>query len=139
MRLAIDSQAPVSTSRPDVLPAEVLAELDHGRCAAPFEWLGLHERHGQWQIVTLAHGAHAVEVIVEGNDKPVTAARMGEGVFVASLADRPDNYRLRLRWPHGREISADPYAFGPLLGQDVLDAFQRGELRRPADVLGAQL
>ena len=139
MRVPIDSHSLVSTSRPDALPADIVADLDHGRCEAPFTWLGLHERHGQWQIVTLAHGAHAVEIIVEGSDKPVTAMRVGEGLFVAILAAKPAHYRLRLRWPHVREISADPYAFGPLLSQDVLEAFQRGELLKSADVLGAQL
>jgi 1,4-alpha-glucan branching enzyme len=135
---AIDRRSLASTSGKHHLPVDVMSDLDHGRCEAPFEWLGLHSRQGQWQIIATAHGALSVEIVVTGTEETVTATRLGEGVFIAPLAAKPANYRLRLRWRHGSEIIADPYAFGPMLPEDMLQAFHRGELRKPADVLGAQ-
>ncbi|MBE1161811.1 1,4-alpha-glucan branching protein GlgB [Dyella sp. 7MK23] len=116
-----------------------MAQLDHGRCAAPFEWLGLHEYNGRWQVVAVAHGARSIEVVVDGSEQAVTATRIGEGVFVAHLAAKPASYALRLHWPRHSETIADPYGFDPLLAPEQLDAFNRGELRRPADVFGAQV
>jgi 1,4-alpha-glucan branching enzyme len=138
VRLATDSPSRSPAARKGYLPANVLADLDHGRCDAPFEWLGLHEHEGHWQVVTMAHGALSVEVVTDGGEQTVPASRMGEGVYVAVLPSRPSSYRLRLRWPHGRETTADPYTFAPSLPEDALRAFHAGELRRPVDVLGAQ-
>ena len=137
MRLTVDNHVPAASFGPDLLPAEVLAELDHARSETPFDWLGPHQYQGQWQIVAVAHNALALEVLLEGSEASVPAKRSGEGVFVARFASRPDSYRLRLRWPHGLETTADPYAFGPLLSDDVLQDFNRGNLRKPVDVLGA--
>ncbi|GLQ51938.1 1,4-alpha-glucan branching protein GlgB [Dyella flava] len=137
MRFASDNTL-APASRQGHLPADVLAALEHGRCEAPFEWLGLHEYQGRWQIAVIAHGALSVEVVVEGSEQAVTVPRVGGGVYLITLAAKPASYRLHLRWPHGWETIADPYAFEPLLEEEALLAFNLGELRKPVDLLGAQ-
>jgi 1,4-alpha-glucan branching enzyme len=139
MRFAVDHDTALAHAQEDEFPADVLEALDHGRCEAPFDWLGLHRHGAQWRITVVAHGVISVKVMAEGSETAVPAQRLAEGVFMARLASKPTDYRLRLRWPYNVETLADPYAYGPLLTEETLDAFHRGVLRHPADVLGAQI
>ncbi|GLQ99176.1 1,4-alpha-glucan branching protein GlgB [Dyella mobilis] len=138
MRVAVDHRVSAPPPHEEVFPADIVEALDRGRCLVPFEWLGLHERNGNWWIALVAHGAGSVEILVKGSEAPVPARRLAEGVFAARLAAKPADYRLRLRWPQGIETTADPYRFGPLLSEETLQAFQRGQLHKLAGVLGAQ-
>jgi len=124
------------TDTPLVRREEVIPTLDRGGHDAPFEWLGAHRCGAGWYVATLAHGADAVAVLFpDGTVQP--AKRLGEGLFFAALERDPRDYRLRLYWPGDTETVADPYAYGPLLDDDVLRDFAAGRLRHPADVLGA--
>jgi 1,4-alpha-glucan branching enzyme len=121
------------------LPAEVLHALDAGRCGEPFDWLGPHRHGEQWYVAALAHGASAVDVVLENSGETWPAQRLAGGVFVALLPQQPARYRLHIRWPGGRETIDDPYAFAPLLTEGTLRAFQSGNLNHPCDILGAHV
>ena len=135
-----DGMAVAPAIRPAAcIPADVLQALDQGRCGKPFEWLGAHPYGDEWYVATVAHGASSVEVVLLGESKTWPAQRQAEGVFVATLPRKPENYRLRIHWPTGTEMHADPYAFAPLLAEGTLHAFHAGQLRHPGDLLGAHV
>ena len=121
------------------IPANALEALDKGRCGDPFEWLGPHRHDDHWYIATAMHGAIEVEVIDVADGATWQAQRLAEGIFAASLPYRPEDYYLRIRWPAGKEVIRDPYAFAPLLTEGTLRAFHAGELSRPGDFLGAHV
>ncbi|MFK2891788.1 1,4-alpha-glucan branching protein GlgB [Dyella flagellata] len=119
------------------IPAEVLHALNEGRCGEPFNWLGPHQHGDHWYVASVAHGATAVDVVLEPHGESWPAQRLLGGVFVALLPYRPENYRLKIKWPASMQTISDPYAFGPLLTESTLHAFHAGQLSYPSDVLGA--
>ncbi|WP_188796581.1 1,4-alpha-glucan branching protein GlgB [Dyella nitratireducens] len=128
-----------ATSVAACIPTEVLHALDEGRCGTPFEWLGPHRHGDDWYVATVAHGAAAVELVLLRDGETWPAQRFAEGVFIATLPHKPENYRLRIQRPAGKEVIGDPYAFAPLLTEGTLRAFCTGELRHPGDLLGAHV
>ncbi|HUA78976.1 MAG TPA: hypothetical protein VL997_01290, partial [Dyella sp.] len=49
----------------ECIPPDIVRALSHGTCGEPFRWLGPHPHGDAWYVATTAHGAEAVEVILE--------------------------------------------------------------------------
>ena len=143
-------------------PSEI-TRLCNGRCADPFAVLGLHRgSDGQAWVRAFLPGASAVTVIGATDDRPLGTLipRHPDGVFEGPVAlagstggasgtantggtnapattDRPA-YRLHITWADGqRQVSDDPYRFGPLLGEMDAWLLAEGTHLRPFEVLGA--
>src|SRR5690606_35779170 len=108
----------------------------------PFAVLGPHQDpvSGSGQLRAWLPGAVAVQArLADGST--VDYADAGGGLFVADLpaARLPDGptYRLPLPWPGAVQDTADPYAFGPLLGELDLHLIREGRHLNLGDCLGA--
>ncbi len=124
------------------------AELDSLLAAThgdPFAFLGPHRVEDKWVVRVLAPQASEVTVIdIHKAGRSTPADRINDaGFFEAVLPDsgaEPPAYRLRIKDRSGRETeNADPYAFGPLLGELDLHLFKEGNHHRIYDKLGAHL
>ena len=124
------------------------AELDsllaatHGN---PFAFLGPHRVHEQWVVRVFAPHAREVAIIDAGKPTRVLADAdkvHDAGFFEAVLPYAPERpaYRLRVTDHSGHETTtADPYSFGPILGELDLHLFTEGNHHRLYDRLGAHL
>ncbi|WP_110690531.1 1,4-alpha-glucan branching protein GlgB [Salinicola endophyticus] len=123
------------------LAAADLEALARGTLANPFALLGPHARDdGQVDVRAYLPGAESVTLVCSDSDHSLGACREGpiEGLFVGELA-APSDYRLRIRWPDGEQVTADPYAFPLLLGDIDLHLLGEGNHRRLGECLGAQV
>jgi len=118
-------------------PAAVEA-LRAGRNGDPFALLGPHRVNGETWLRVFLPGALALRVEAGGGE-PVELRPLGGGYFAGRLDAASSGYRLHIAWPGGAQQTADPYAFGPLLGE--LDAYliAEGRHERLADCLGAHV
>ncbi|WP_251865074.1 1,4-alpha-glucan branching protein GlgB [Achromobacter sp. Marseille-Q4962] len=115
-----------------------LAALACGAHNDPFSVLGPHGG----QVRVFAPGALGVDVLDEtGARHPLAAQDPGLYAGPAPWARPGDgsSYRLAIRWPDAEQITADPYAFGPLLDDAALRELAQGSWRRAAGELGARL
>ena len=140
------------------LDAGVLQALAHGRLNDPFAVLGPHHHaaladgtaglSGAVTVRTYVPGALGVELLVEGQPARVLSSHALDGLFTGNV-DLPGTlplarrYRLRTRWPgpdhtEVAQESADPYAFGLLLGDLDLHLIAEGRHRELGRCLGAQ-
>jgi 1,4-alpha-glucan branching enzyme len=122
------------------LDSEAARALAEARAADPFALLGLHAVADRRVIRAYMPGANGVEVIPRGQSDAAFALQPAQvpGLFVGA-ADGVDDYRLRVQWPAGEQHTADPYAFGPLLGEQDLWYLREGRHRHLGDCLGAHL
>ncbi len=119
-----------------------LDKLQRGLQGDPFAFLGPHRDpggEGGEQVRAYLPGALAVELL-SPQDEILAAmdAVDASGLFVARLPAKAPRYRLRIHWPEREQVSEDPYAFGPLLGELDLYLFAEGNHRQLASCLGAQ-
>ena len=129
----------VSGGNGDLLPSrEAMTALAQSRHGDPFAILGPHRVGGVLALRAWLPGADAVEAIA-GTDGTATtlAATDTPGLFVAAIDDGP--YTLRIHWPGGVQETADPYAFGLLLGDIDLHLIGEGRHLHLADALGAHV
>ena len=120
-----------------------IAALVAARHADPFGVLGPHPVAGGGQALrAMLPGAASVEAVDAHDGKPFAtlkrlhSAGLFEGVVKGSLPA----YRLRVHWQHGGHGDyADPYAFGPQLGEQDVYYLGEGSHLRPYEVLGAHL
>ncbi len=124
------------------------AELDSFLAAThgdPFAFLGPHRVGDQWVVRVFEPRAVEVEVVdVHKAGRTTPAERVHDaGFFEAVLPEAGEElpaYRLRFKDAAGHEWeNADPYSFGPLLGELDLHLFQEGNHHRIYDKLGAHL
>jgi 1,4-alpha-glucan branching enzyme len=109
----------------------------------PFIWRGPHRlADGRVMVRVVAPDADGAW-FVPGDDPevPWPLAALGDGCFEIDLGrgdlPTPDAYRIRLT-EHGRSLeSADPYAFGPVLGEIDSHLIAEGRHWRLWEVLGA--
>ncbi|RZT91983.1 1,4-alpha-glucan branching protein GlgB [Rivibacter subsaxonicus] len=129
-----------------LLGSDDIDALVTGRHRDPFAVLGPHRAaDGRWWLRALLPGAVAVEALSHPGGRRLASFEQRDeaGLFETPLsprhrADAPPPYRLRVQWAHGgRDLLADPYAFGPLIGEGALAAFAAGSHKRPDHVLGA--
>nr|WP_157112460.1 1,4-alpha-glucan branching protein GlgB [Pandoraea faecigallinarum] len=114
----------------------------------PFSVLGPHREASGWSVRAFVPGADSVgiERLSSPDAQPIPMHRIhADGLFVAALpADVPGvahapAYRLHIDWPQARQITADPYAFGLLLGEFDLHLLREGHHWRIGDCLGAHV
>ena len=124
------------------------AELDsllHATHSDPFAFLGPHQVHENWVVRVFA--PHTREVALVDPLKLTSVLAEADkvddrGFFEAVLpgATRRPEYRLRFTDSDDHEtILADPYSFGPILGELDLHLFAEGNHHRLYDRLGAHL
>ena len=129
---------PDAGAAPGRLDAAALAALAGGTHADPFSVLGPHEG---WLRV-YAPGALGVDAVDrDGARTPLREQAQGLYIGQAPHARAGDgaSYRLAIRWPGAQQLTADPYAFGPQLGEDTLRALADGSWRDAGEALGARL
>lgn len=132
------------TRHDSALPAQELQALLSARHRDPFSVLGPHAvgADGADGVVIRAclPGAGSVGLVDAGGKElaPMEVLHAG-GIFAARLGARAPGYRLRIRWRDGSEqCSADPYAFGLLLGEMDLYLIAEGRHLELGSCLGAQ-
>jgi len=114
-----------------------------GRHPDPFHVLGPHKAEGRTWIRALLPPAQAVSVLHRGGQEtPLESLR--DGFFTGAVSGLepgdPGAYRLCITWPGGaRQITEDPYAFGPQLGDLDLYLISEGRHENLADCLGAHV
>ena len=112
-----------------------LQRAEHGD---PFAFLGPHPEGDGWRVRAWLPGAFACELLGrEGEFLAAMQQRDASGLFSAHL-DARQAYLLRIHWPEGEQITEDPYAFGPLLGDTDLYLFAEGNHRHLGQCFGAQ-
>ena len=122
--------------------AELRALLD-ARHPDPFAVLGMHgDADGQLWVRALLPGAVSVAVLETKTGRRLAslALRDEAGFFEGTIPRRKNHfdYRLKVEWAHGMvTVLADPYAIGPLLGDQDLHYFGEGTHLRPFEMLGA--
>ena len=111
----------------------------------PFAFLGPHRVHDNWVVRVFKPDAREIVVVDAAQTKRVLAIAdkaHDAGFFEAVLPDSPNrpHYCLRITDGAGNEtITADPYSFGPILGELDLHLFTEGNHHRLYDRLGAHL
>ena len=114
----------------DRLDATDVAAVVAGTHGDPFAVLGMHADGASLRVRTFAPGASHVDIVGAATDDVVASlARTHDaGFFAADLGERARfAYRLRARFGADVVTYADPYAFGPTLGE--LDLHLMGEGR----------
>src|SRR4051794_26720676 len=100
-------------------PSRDIEAIVAGRHEDPFAFLGMHKASVGLYVRAFLPDADAVTVVDSASGKIVAKAeRMHPaGFFVASLSDRPEpfRYRLRVRWGGHEEEFDDVYRFPPVL------------------------
>jgi 1,4-alpha-glucan branching enzyme len=128
-----------------------IAALASASHSDPFSVLGPHRgqvgktstggtAQGTW-VRTFLPEAESVTLVDAKSGKVLSALprREGTDLFEGSVAGTLGPYRLRVRWKHGggEEDYADPYAFGPQLGEQDVYFLGEGSHLRPYTALGA--
>jgi 1,4-alpha-glucan branching enzyme len=140
-----------------MLSADDIAALQSARHDDPFAVLGPHAGPlpngplaqvdpasagtGTW-VRAILPGAVTVAVVEAASGRFLAdlARHEGTDVFEGVVAGRLAAYRLRVRWHDGVEGDyADPYAFGPQLGEEDIHYLGEGSHQRPYTVLGAHV
>jgi 1,4-alpha-glucan branching enzyme len=108
-----------------------------GRHSDPFHYLGRHQENDR-QVVR-AYLPEASEVrVVDEHGKESTLTRIHDaGLFLGSLADGAERYRLRARYGTDTVELEDPYRFPPILSDFDLYLLGEGTHQRLYDKLGA--
>jgi 1,4-alpha-glucan branching enzyme len=126
-----------------MLSDDDLAALIEARHPDPFAVLGQHaDADGDLWVRVLLPGAQRVALRDAASGRRVGSllARHPAGVFEALVPRRrkPFDYRLEVTWADGgTTLLADPYRYGPLIGELDLYYLGEGSHQRPFEVLGA--
>jgi 1,4-alpha-glucan branching enzyme len=131
---------PVSNAA--LLPSpEAMRALVEARLGDPFSVLGPHQEQGTRLLRVWLPGAQAVEALApagaDAGTWPLQPCAECPGLFVGGIGE--GGYRLRIRWNGAVQETADPYAFGPLLGDLDLHLIGEGRHLHLADRLGAHV
>ncbi|MBO1012580.1 1,4-alpha-glucan branching protein GlgB [Achromobacter sp. SD115] len=118
-------------------PAE-LAALACGLHNDPYAFLGPHD--GELRVY--APGAQQVDAL-DPSGARTGLREQGQGLFLGRVpharAGDAGSYRLAIQWPGAEQITADPYAFGPLLEEETLEQLTQGSWRDAGTAIGARL
>ncbi|MFC5696264.1 1,4-alpha-glucan branching protein GlgB [Pseudomonas sp. GCM10022186] len=117
-----------------------LERLRRAEEADPFSYLGPHAGEDGIRVRAWLPGAEAVDLLDAADERLLGPMHKTdpEGLFEGLLAERR-RYLLRIHWPGAQQVTEDPYAFGPLLGEVDLYLFAEGNHRELGRCLGAQV
>ncbi|MGA9422257.1 MAG: 1,4-alpha-glucan branching protein GlgB [Rhodanobacteraceae bacterium] len=108
------------------------------RLSDPFALLGPHDTDTGRVVRVFVPGAETVSVIATDDGHAETALpRICDPGYFAGRVDHAGDYRLRIAWPGAVQETADPYAFGPLLGELDLHLMREGRHLELGNALGA--
>ncbi|MGZ5927760.1 MAG: 1,4-alpha-glucan branching protein GlgB [Rhizomicrobium sp.] len=108
--------------------------------ADPFSFLGMHRVQGKNFVCTFQPQASRVSVLRASDGQRVgeLARRHQTGVFAGPVAgNEPYPYRLCLEMNGRQMVVADPYSFGPVLGDLDLHLHAEGSYERSFEKMGA--
>ncbi|MBB3101775.1 1,4-alpha-glucan branching protein GlgB [Azomonas macrocytogenes] len=122
---------------PSDADVEALVRAEHGN---PFAVLGPHPDGTGVTVRAYLPRALRVDLIARDSDQVLSSMDQGQvpGFFFTRM-DKPQPYRLRIRWASGEQITEDPYSFGELLGEMDLYLFAEGNHRHLGRCFGAQV
>src|SRR3984957_5810803 len=120
-------------------PQEIEAILN-GTHGDPFSVLGPHESTGGWEVrAFLPQAMDAAVVAADGALVPMRKTR-SEGLFVATLAQDPGSYKLRLTlWSGAVADIEDPYRFPRLISDFDLHIHGEGTQYESYRTMGAHM
>jgi 1,4-alpha-glucan branching enzyme len=138
----------MSAMHPTLEPPAVRDQIQKILDAAhpdPFSFLGVHadDEDGELGWVARVFRPHAQRLWLDlGEGRRVEAERVHpDGFFVAKLPGTPHRPFYGLEWEYSQEhrqrMSADPYCFGPILGEQDVYFLAEGTHRQLYRVLGA--
>jgi len=119
-----------SRSTPPWTPHPALASVAAGLPGDAFAVLGPHQAVDESVMETvLMHGAVAVHARCAGkrNWTALTSTSI-DGVFAGVMRGNGRHVQLRVQWPQGEQTLWDPYAFGTLLSETVLQRIGEGDV-----------
>jgi len=129
-----------SDARIGDLSAAEREALRAGTHADPFGVLGVHQVDGETVLRVYAPDALSVSALLPDGSE-LALEPCGDGLYIAQAPGLapgdPQAYLLRVRRDGSETLSADPYAFGPLLDDASLWRLAEGSPARLADDLGA--
>ncbi len=131
---------PVDSITATDIDVAAAAALRQGRLADPFSYLGLHESPVGPIVRVFLPGALGVDVFArEGGEHLGRLAQVDcAGLFVGPLS-RSTRYVLKIQWPGETEQTADPYSFGPVLGDLDLHLLIEGSHWKLPERFGANV
>ena len=103
----------------------------------PFRVLGVRRLGDTQTLRVFMPGAHSVAVSTPDARTPQPLTAVHDGLFVGPCRAEGVGYSLHIDWGDGVYVTADPYAFQPLLEERDLDALSRGHHSQFEQVLGA--
>jgi len=115
-----------------------LEALVRGTHGDPFALLGPHAFQHGVIVRMLLPGAVGVTLHSPGGGVIGHASAVYENILFEANLDHAQPYQLEITWPGGKQITEDPYAFGPLLSDFDLYLMGEGRHRDLATCLGAQ-
>ncbi|WP_373356603.1 1,4-alpha-glucan branching protein GlgB [Pseudoroseicyclus sp. CXY001] len=112
-------------------PPQEIDAIIRGLQGDPFRWLGMHQEEGG-PVTVSVFSPDATEItVLDAKGRPVAPLEQlrPDGFFHGAMPKKkPFAYRLHYRNAQGHEWElADPYAFGPVLGE--MDEYLLGEGR----------
>ena len=115
---------------------EAIVTGSHGD---PFSVLGPHQTGDGWEVRAFLPQAMDAAVWVDEVEHPMRKVRT-EGLFVATLANEPGRYKLRLTlWNGDQPEVEDPYRFPPLVSEFDLHLHSEGTQYESYRTMGAHL
>ncbi|MEZ5501479.1 MAG: 1,4-alpha-glucan branching protein GlgB [Halioglobus sp.] len=119
-------------------PGEDVERLLRGRHHDPFEVLGRHRVGNEWHIRALLPGTAEAEVVIGGVRHAMDRLPDTDFFTYRTAQEAAPDYQLRWRPGQGEwRQCADPYRFGPTVGDLDLHLFGQGRHVHVYRVLGA--
>jgi 1,4-alpha-glucan branching enzyme len=122
-------------------PSAEVKAIAAARHGDPFAFLGMHQSSAGLYVRTILPDAESVSVVESATGRIVARCERihPAGIFVASMADRREKFRYRLRVRSGghEQEFEDVYRFGPVLGELDLHLLAEGNHLASYQKLGA--
>lgn len=127
------------TEETQLIDPTTAADIARGIHPDPFSVLGLHPQGDGVVVRAFLPGAERVELLPRAAGDPITELDPvgSKGVFAGRLDTRPDPYRLRAHRGDDTWEVLDPYAFGPVIGEQDEYYLSEGSHLRLWQILGA--
>ncbi|MEL6689122.1 MAG: 1,4-alpha-glucan branching protein GlgB [Pseudomonadota bacterium] len=127
----------VSRTLPPHLTEEDVTQLLENRSGDPFSKLGVHKTKGKSWLVTMM--PNAVSVSAEVGRKTVQLECIKGPLFAAAIPNSKFKPIVTATFEGGERTAADPYSFGPVLGDMDIHLISEGTHRKLWEALGAHV